>query len=246
MNDPLYLMALMTGLLGSGHCLGMCGGLISALSISHARQKRALLFHGFYHAGRIVTYTLVGAMVGWLGSVLAYANQFHGLMRVALVASDLLVIIVGLGTLGLFSRLTLMGFELPGPGLLISRAATALTRSLSRPAGAGLVSLSDFSSFPLGLLLGFLPCGFSYAMAITAVQSASPVKGGVAMLLFGVGTTPVLLLFGCTLDWLTHRVRGWMMRGAGLLVAAMGFYHLRQHIALLGWDLSGPLNFLCH
>jgi len=236
MIDPLLLMALTTGLLSSGHCLGMCGGLISALSISQARHRQTLLFHGLYHSGRLLTYTLVGAMVGWLGSVLAYANRFHGLMRVALVGSDLFIILVGLGTAGLFSRLTLMRLELPGPVQLITRAATTLTRSLS----GALVAL------PLGVLLGFLPCGLSYAMAITAAQTSSLTKGGLTMLCFGLGTTPALLLFGCTIGWLGQRTRAWMLRAAGLLVAVMGAYHLRQHIALLGWDLSGPLNFLCH
>ena len=244
--DPIYPMALMTGFLGSGHCLGMCGGLVSALSLSPTGRQHPFLFHGLYHGGRVLTYTLVGAMVGWLGSVLAYANLFHSLMRLALVGSDLLVIIVGLGTVGLFNRVNLLRFDLPGTGRLISRAAGTLTRPLGRLPAADHARQVSGTAFALGLLMGFLPCGFSYAMAVTAAQSASPTKGALTMLCFGVGTTPTLLLFGCTIDWLSQRVRGWMMRGAGLLIAVMGAYHLRQHIALLGWDLSGPLNFLCH
>ena len=94
MIDPIYSMAMATGFLGSGHCLGMCGGLISALSISIARRQQNFLFQALYHVGRIFTYSLIGAMVGWLGSVLAYANQFHGLMRMALVGSDCFIIVV--------------------------------------------------------------------------------------------------------------------------------------------------------
>jgi hypothetical protein len=244
--DPLYPMALMTGLLGSGHCLGMCGGLISALALSHSRHRKPLLFHGLYHGGRVLTYTLVGAMVGWLGSVLAYANRFHSLMRLALVGSDLLVIVVGLGTVVIASRCNLLRFDLPGPVRLISRAANSLTRAVPQLPGGEQLPASTYTALPLGLLMGFLPCGFSYAMAITAAQSASLTKGALTMLCFGVGTTPALLLFGCTIHWLSQRVRGWMIRGAGLLVAVIGAYHLRQHIALLGWDLAGPLNFLCH
>jgi len=233
--DPIYSMAMVTGFLGSGHCLGMCGGLISALSISLAGRQQNCLFQGLYHVGRIISYSLIGAIVGWLGSVLAYANQFHGVMRMALIGSDLFIIIVGLGTAGLFLRLNVMQLNFPGPVRIISHAARVLTRW----PGA-------FTALPLGLLMGFLPCGFLYAMIITAAQTSSPGKGCLTLLFFGLGTTPALFLFGSTIDWLSHQVRTWMLRVAGLLVAAMGVYHLSQHVALLGWTLLGPLSFFCH
>ena len=235
MIDPVYSMALATGFLGSGHCLGMCGGLISALSITLARRQQHLLFQGLYHVGRLTTYSLIGVMVGWLGSVLAYANQFHGVMRLALVGSDLFIIVVGLGTVGLFRHLNVMQLNFPGPVQSISRAARVLTR------WPGV-----FTALPLGLLMGFLPCGFLYSMIITAAQTSSLSKGSLTLLFFGLGTTPALFLFGSTIDWLSHRTRSWMLRTAGGLVAAMGVYHLSQHIALLGWTLSGPLSFFCH
>ena len=236
MIDPIYTMALMTGLLGSGHCLGMCGGLISALSLSPARGRHPLLFQILYHVGRVLTYSLIGATVGWLGSVLAYANRFHGLMRFALIGSDLFIIVVGLGTAGLFRRFSLLRLDFPGPLQGLVRTATALIRMPG----------NIFTALPLGLLMGFLPCGVSYAMIITAAQTSSLIRGGLTMLCFGLGTSPILLLFGGTLDWLGHRARERMLRAAGLLVAAMGVTHLGQHIALLGWDLSGPLSFFCH
>jgi sulfite exporter TauE/SafE len=233
--DPIYSMALATGFLGSGHCLGMCGGLISALSIALAGRQQNLLFQGLYHLGRLVTYSLIGALVGWLGSVLAYANQFHGLMRLALVGSDCFIIVVGLGTAGLFHRLNVMGLNFPGPVQAITRASLVLIR---RP--------SAFAALPLGLLMGFLPCGFLYSMIITATQTASLAKGSLTLLFFGLGTTPALFLFGSSIDWLSQQARSWMLRAAGCLVAAMGGYHLSQHITLLGWTFSGPLGFSCH
>ena len=235
MIDPVYSMAMMTGFLGSGHCLGMCGGLVSALSITLARRRQNLFFQGLYHVGRLITYGLIGAMVGWLGSVLAYANQFHGLMRLALVGSDCFIIVVGLGTAGLFRGMSIMRLEFPGPVQTITRAAAILNHW----PGA-------FAALPLGLLMGFLPCGFLYSMVITAAQTSSVSKGGLTLLFFGLGTTPALFLFGSTVDWLSKKTRSWMLRAAGLLVAAMGSYHLSQHIALLGWTLSGPLSFFCH
>jgi len=233
--DPILSMALATGFLGSGHCLGMCGGLISALSLALCRGQQNWLFQGLYHVGRLTTYTLVGVTVGWLGSVLAYANQFHGVMRLALVGSDVFIIVVGLGSAGLFRGLNIMGLNFPGPVQTITRAA----RVFADWPGA-------FAALPLGALMGFLPCGFLYSMIITATQSASSSKGGLTLLFFGLGTTPTLFLFGGALGWLGQQTRTWMLRAAGALVAAMGLYHLSQHIALLGWTLSGPLSFSCH
>ncbi|MBA3015383.1 MAG: sulfite exporter TauE/SafE family protein [Proteobacteria bacterium] len=243
-SNPIYTMALMTGFLGSAHCLGMCGGLITALSMTMPQRVSPFLFLILYHGGRIATYSIVGVTVGWLGSVLAYANSFHGVMRLALIGSDLFIIAAGLGTAGLFSRLTLFRLESSAPATVITRIVGHLP---SRP--------EAITALPLGLLMGFLPCGFSYAMAITAAQTTSPLTGGLTMLVFGLGTTPALFVFGSAIGWLNRRplasplstkTKTWMARIAGLMVAGMGGYHLIQHIQLLGWTFSGPLGFLCH
>jgi len=243
-TDPTYTMALMTGFLGSAHCLGMCGGLITALSMALPQRRNPWLFLALYHGGRIATYSLVGSVVGWLGSVLAYANSFHGFMRLALLASDIFIIAAGLGTAGLFHGLNLTNLESPGP----ARAIARLVAHLNRKPG-------PMTALGLGLLMGFLPCGFSYAMAITAAQTASPGMGGLTMLFFGLGTTPALFVFGSAIDWLNRRpcsspvsvrTKTWMIKAAGFLVAGLGVFHLTQHITLLGWSFSGPLNFFCH
>ena len=81
MTEPLYSMAFTTGLLGSGHCIGMCGGIVAALSISGEGQRGGLLFHILYNLGRILTYTLIGLMVGWLGSAIAYTDAFSSVTK---------------------------------------------------------------------------------------------------------------------------------------------------------------------
>ena len=224
MIDPLFSMALVTGLLGTGHCLGMCGGLVAALGLAAEGQPRGILFHLAYNLGRICTYGIIGLAVGWLGSAIAYTDHFSRLSRGVLVASDLLLILLGLGTAGLFSRFNLMQLEFSGPLAGLTRAAARL-RQLQGP----LVGL------PLGLLMGFLPCGFLYAMAISAAQSASPWRGALLLLAFGLGTLPGLLLFGSGAHWLGQRLRRGMMRAAGMVVTLMGFYNLFQHGQLLAW-----------
>jgi len=223
MTEPLYTMAFTTGLFGSGHCIGMCGGIVAALSLSREGQRGGLFFHLLYNLGRIATYTLIGFLVGWLGSAIAYTDAFSGITRFVLLGSDLFIILLGLGTAGLFRRWDVMRFDFPGPAKKLSLAVASL-----RELPPGLAAL------PLGLIMGFLPCGFLYAMAITAAQSASPESGAITMLMFGLGTTPSLFLFGTAAQWLGTRARIWMVRIAGVLVALMGCYNLFRHLKMLG------------
>jgi sulfite exporter TauE/SafE len=95
-------MAFFTGLLGAGHCIGMCGSLVTALSLSEAGRQGGWFFQLLYNIGRISTYTFIGAVVGWLGSALAYTDRFKMVTRSLLIGSDFFVILVGLGTAGLF------------------------------------------------------------------------------------------------------------------------------------------------
>jgi len=224
MNGSLISMAFITGLMGSGHCIGMCGGLVGALSLSEAGQKSGWQFHLLYNGGRITTYTFIGAVVGWLGSAMAYTDQFRVVTRSLLLASDLFVILVGLGTAGLYSWLNASKLDFPGPLQVMTSAVHGL-RKLP-PA---------LAAIPLGLLFGFIPCGFLYAVAITAAQSADVTTGALMLLAFGLGTAPSLLIFGSATHWLSGRARSWMLRIAGLLVAGMGVINLVKHLRLMGW-----------
>ena len=223
MSTSLISMAFLTGLMGAGHCIGMCGGLVSALSLSEVGQKGGWLFHLLYNTGRITTYTFIGALVGWLGSALAYTDKFKTITRSLLLGSDIFIILVGLGTAGLFSWLNASKLDFPGPMTLMS-AATSSLRQLP-PALAAL---------PLGLLFGLIPCGYLYAVAITAAQNASVATGAAMLFVFGLGTAPSLFLFGTATHWLSGKARTWMLRMAGLLVAGMGVINLLKHLRMMG------------
>lgn len=223
MIDPLYTMALTTGLLGAGHCIGMCGGIVTALSISGEGQRGGMMFHLLYNLGRTATYTLIGFLVGWLGSAIAYSDAFREVSRIVLVGSDIFIILVGLGTAGLFSFLTVSKLGYSGPVKLLTETVSGLRKL---PPG--------IAALPIGLLMGFLPCGFLYAMAITAAQSADPFTGAMMMLAFGIGTAPSLFFVGLAAHWLGTRARLWMMRGAGGMVALMGCWNLVNHLQLMG------------
>jgi len=224
MSESLIYMAFVTGLLGTGHCIGMCGGLVSALSLSEAGRQGGWFFHLLYNLGRISTYTFIGAVVGWLGSALAYTDRFKMVTRSLLIGSDVFVILVGLGTAGLFAWLNVSKLDFPGPMKALTVAVVGLRRL--PPA---------ISALPLGLLFGFIPCGYLYAVAITAAQSASVATGALMLFAFGLGTAPSLLLFGSAAHWLSGRARTWMLRVAGLVVAGMGVINLTKHMRMMGW-----------
>jgi sulfite exporter TauE/SafE len=217
-------MAFVTGLLGAGHCIGMCGGLVGALSLTVSGHPGGWTFHLLYNTGRVASYTLIGGLVGWLGSALAYTERFHLVTRALLLVSDLFIILVGLGTAGLFSGMSVARLDFPGP-LRVMTAAVQRLRQLP-PA---------LSALPLGLLFGFLPCGYLYAVAITAAQSADVATGALMLLAFGLGTVPALLVIGTATHWLGSKARIWMLRAAGLLVAGMGVINLFRHLQLMGW-----------
>ncbi len=219
-------MAFMTGLLGAGHCIGMCGGLVGALSLSEAGQRGGWLFHFLYNVGRVTTYTFIGAIVGWLGSALTYTDRFKMVTRSLLLGSDLFVILIGLGTAGLFTWFNISRLDFAGP----MQAMTVLVKGLRRLPPA-------LAALPLGLLFGFIPCGYLYAVAITAAQSADPFKGGLMLFVFGLGTAPSLFLFGGAAHWLSGKARTWLLRIAGIIVAGMGLINLIRHLRLMGWIL---------
>ncbi|HEY5672560.1 MAG TPA: sulfite exporter TauE/SafE family protein [Malonomonas sp.] len=219
--EPLYSMAFMTGLLGSAHCIGMCGGIVSALSLTPDGRNSGMSFHLLYNLGRTLTYSLIGLLVGWLGSALALKGSLLAVTRPLLLGSDVLVILIGLGTAGLFSRLNLMTIEFAGPIRSLTQAVKGL-----RQLPPGLAAL------PLGLLFGFLPCGLLYAMALTAAQSADSLSGAIVMAAFGLGTAPSLLLVGGAAAWFSSQ-RSWMFKAAGIMVALMGCFNLFRHIRML-------------
>lgn len=223
MNLPLAGMAFMAGLLYSAHCLGMCGGLVAALSMAGNRLRAGFAFQLCYHAGRLCTYALIGGVVGWLGSAIALTEQIRDTTSILLVCSDLFIVLIGLGNMGLLPFFSLIELEDVASLSLLQRA---LQRCLRLP--------TALAGFPLGLLLGFLPCGLVYTMALTAAQTIEVWSGALIMFSFGVGTLPALLLFGGTAQWLTRTARVWMLRGAGLAVVLMGFYNLFYHLQLMG------------
>lgn len=215
--------ALATGLLGGfGHCLGMCGPLVGAFALSAGPRGtgRALQGQLAYHAGRITTYALVGAAMGLGGSFVNVAGRLAGVSAVASAVAGALMIAMGLGAAGLVQAAR----------RLEARAASRvsrLARTILEGGTAGRL-------YPVGLVLGLLPCGLSWSLFVGAAGTGSAAAGLLLALVFGLATLPALLLAGAVAGLLGARARGALYRVSGLLVAALGLAFLLRGLGVHG------------
>ena len=211
---PEWSIALVTGLLGGfGHCIGMCGPLVATFALHDRRGGLAAPL--LYHAGRVLSYACIGAMMGLAGSFLDVAGRLAGVQSAVSVLAGALMVLLGLGIAGL---LPLPGRRAsPGPGL-------------HRAAGVILEGASPLRFFPLGLLFGFLPCGLSLTAFMGAAATGNPARGFLFALVFGLATTPALLAFGALAGLIGVRARGLIYRAGGLAVAVAGLLFIRRGI----------------
>ena len=212
------------GLLGSAHCVGMCGGFVALLghtgSPGRARHRQTA-----YFAGKTATYAAMGALAGIAGGALGIAlSSFQGVLSVAL---GLGLVAVGLGLCGVLSRL-------PGAGRVSARAAAyfgpAIRRLVQRETPAAL--------FGLGALNGLLPCGLVYGMLAKAATTGSAVGGALTLAVFGLGTVPALALVGSVGALVPPARRRWLQRAGGVLVVALGVLTIARVAAAVA--LSAP------
>ena len=214
---PQLISALILGLLGGGHCLGMCGGLMGALSLAIPAERRhqRLRLLVAYNAGRILSYTAAGLLLGLAGWALASGPLATVLRSIA----GLLLIAMGLYLAGWWSGLTRI--EALGRGLW--RHLQPITRRFM-----------PITNVPRALLLGglwgWLPCGLVYSTLLWAASQGDALRSAALMFAFGLGTLPVLLATGLAAERLVSllRQRGVRIAG-GLLVILFGL-----------WTLPGP------
>ncbi len=222
MPDSGFLALFLVGLLGGTHCVGMCGGIVGALSMG-AEGRWSL--HLAYNVGRILSYGAAGAIAGALGAAgMGLAGQEPARLVLYFLA-NLMLVALGLYLLGLTRALA-----------FTERAGQSLWRRIQPLTRRFLPARSAAQAFPLGLLWGWLPCGLVYSALATALTAGSAGRGGLMMLAFGLGTLPNLLLAGMVLARLNEFVRRPVVRMAsGLLVLGFGVYGFVGLMRLSGW-----------
>ena len=222
MPELSLVAAFLTGLLGGGHCVGMCGGIVTAISFqpdaSRASGQQPFSFHLAYSAGRIASYTAAGALAGLVGAAAFLSDTLYPLQTGLYVVAQVVLILLGLYLAGLSHWV--LGLE---------KAGSALWRRLQPLLGRVMPIRSHGQALAAGMVWGWLPCGLVYSVLVSALAAGTPGRGALFLLAFGLGTLPNLLLMG----WAAESLRGltrqsWVRKVAGATVAGLGMWGLIQ------------------
>ncbi len=225
--DPLYPVFLGAGFtVGFGHCIGMCGPIVVSLSLN-LKGRNLYLPHLLYNAGRVITYTILGGLMGATGSFSMVASNMAGIQQGALVFAGIMIIVMALAMSGWLPLGKIFGNYYNPHGFVV-QGFQRLTKTDSVAA-----------YFPVGLLLGLLPCGPVYTALLAAagagMNAATTVQGVIKgmgiMFCFGIGTVPTLFLIAKLVDmgWLKNRQL--IYRIGTVLMLIVGAYFIYQGLA---------------
>ncbi|WP_375754114.1 sulfite exporter TauE/SafE family protein [Vibrio sp. HN007] len=220
-ND--WLGAFMIGVLGSAHCMGMCGGIASAIGLTSDSNSGKVLTPLFYNTGRLLSYALTGAIVGGVvASASQIATDFAALNWLRLLSAIVMIV------LALYIGNWWQGL------LAVEKLGQHIWKYIS-PLTTRLLPLkSPAHAIPLGFLWGWLPCGLVYSTLTWAAVSGSALNGAIIMLAFGAGTLPAMLAVGVGASYLTKIKNSTLFRqiGAAILLA-YGVFIITETVRLL-------------
>jgi sulfite exporter TauE/SafE len=217
MEGPVsFASAFLLGLFSTVHCIGMCGGIIGALSLSlpieiRSKKSRLFVFVTTYNIGRLLSYTLAGLIAGAVGTgVLASTgfDQGHAVLQYVGVG---MMIAIGIYLAGWLPQMA-----------IVEKIGVPLWKKLE-PVGRKLLPVASLpKALAYGMIWGWLPCGLVYFVLIWALTAGDAFGGALMMLAFGLGTLPTLLTAGFMTSWVTRFARSPTARMVvGLLIIAM-------------------------
>jgi len=219
-----YGILFVVGLLTSLHCVAMCGGINLSVCVAQkfdkednskfAKLKPSLM----YNAGRVISYTIIGGLVGALGSVFSISNT--GSAFISILAGTFMVI-MGLNMLNIFPWLRKLNPHMP-------KVFANKIHSEKKNKGP----------FVVGLLNGLMPCGPLQAMQLYALGTGSFIAGSLSMLAFSLGTVPLLFAFGALGSLLSAKFSKNMIKASAMLVIVLGFVMFTRGIAFTGFSMN--------
>lgn len=222
-----YGLLFTVGLLTGFHCVGMCGPLIIGYTAKGAAVGRpTYTSHLLYGTGKTLSYTLIGAAFGGLGSIISFTPLVRGVVG---IAAGIFLMLFGLHMLHIWPALNRFQFKTP--------------RFLTRFVGTQYKRHSN--PFVIGLLNGLLiVCGPLQAMYVMAMGTGSPLEGGKLLFIFGLGTLPVLLSFGMLTSLISTRFTPKLLKASGVLVLLLGAVMLNRGLIVSGsgYDFNSLLR----
>lgn len=226
-----YITAFFAGLLGGVHCLGMCGGIVGALTFGIKQDNKAIPVNGptptkssknlfpyilAYNGGRLCSYTLAGVLVGGISMLASNLPVLNNIQYSLQIFAALFMIALGLYIGGWWFGLR-----------KIEKAGNMIWKRIEPVSRQFIPVKSPFQAFILGTLWGWLPCGLVYTILIWSISTGSAIEGGLLMLSFGLGTLPLLLAMGVFATSLSGFIRkNWVRALAGGIIIAFGIFSL--------------------
>ena len=212
LNGATYFVLFIVGVLTSIHCVGMCGGIMLSQSITKDSKSKLYSIRPalLYNAGRILSYTIIGGVVGALGSVLSLSISAKAGLQ---IFAGSFMIIMGLNMSG-FTLFRKLNFKLPW-------STCSIKKKPSTP-------------FLIGTLNGLMPCGPLQTMQLYALGTGSAFNGAMSMLLFSLGTVPLMLTFGVLSSLITKGYTKTLLKFSGILVVVLGIVMGTRGLTLAG------------
>ncbi|MCT8978127.1 sulfite exporter TauE/SafE family protein [Clostridium sp. CX1] len=215
LNGATYFVLFTVGILTSIHCVGMCGGIMLSQSLSYKDTSKleAIKPTLLYNLGRVISYTILGGIVGALGSVLSLSLRTQSALQ---IFAGIFMIIMGLNMAG-FSLFRKLQVKLPWSFCKVKNKPKA--------------------PFVVGILNGFMPCGPLQTMQLYALGTGSALKGALSMFIFALGTVPLMMTFGAISGLLSKGYTKKILKFSGILVVVLGLIMGRRGLALAGVNL---------
>jgi len=221
------------GLATSVHCISMCGPMVVTYAVKGEEDEhwtRKITPNVAYQSAKILSYVLVGLLLGAIGA----AFNLNGIRPWIMFAAGVFMIILGLGMTGRFpwaARMT------PRPPKFLITSLSKLRRKAKSDAEVGISSIATPISF--GLLTGLMPCAPLQAAQLAAAGTGSAITGGVAMLAFGLGTAPLMLGFGMASSFIPKNWKHRMTVALAIVVMVFGLVYINRAAMLVG----SPITF---
>lgn len=218
------------GLLGGfSHCIGMCGGFVFTYSVKISEKESAkklgkwsmVLPHLLYNSGRILTYTFLGEIFGFLGGTIGFVMSVRNFQGGLQLFAGIFMLILGL-ELGGFLPATSKDYF---PGIT----------GFKKLVGNLFNRVNRRNIFGLGLVLGFIPCGLVYVAGAKAAETGSIFGGMLIMLSFGLGTLPAMIITGLASDFLSSRFKSKLYKVSAIIIILMAIMAILRGVDALGW-----------
>jgi sulfite exporter TauE/SafE/plastocyanin domain-containing protein/copper chaperone CopZ len=211
-----YAVLFVVGILTSIHCVGMCGGIMLSQSLSRESKNKfeAMEPAILHNLGRVVSYTILGGIIGAVGSVFSLSITAKAAMQIFA---------------GVF--MVMMGFNMAG--------FSAFRKfQIKLPHAACKAKNKSGSPFLVGILNGLMPCGPLQTMQLFALGTGSAVKGALSMFMFSLGTVPLMLTFGALSGLLSKGYTKKLLKTSGVLIIVLGFIMGNRGLALMGININ--------